>query len=118
MYSNMPLFSPQWPQSWTFGQYLHADKEDCCNMFFNSLDCVIKDSCTDTLYTLTSTEPTATSEESCESRLFHPTTDFQSCTNRLVSTGYLAYPMITIPHDINSVLIIVWITLKAGCGQA
>jgi hypothetical protein len=111
--------SPQWPEGWTFGQYLHDTKEGCCNIFFNSLDCSVKDSCTDTYYTITPTEPTTKAEESCESRLFHPTTNFQSCTNRLVLISIFSF-IVTIHSSWCQLCLryVVWTTLKAGCGQA
>jgi hypothetical protein len=90
--------------------YLHESLDDCCTSFFDAWDkeCVVVDICTSSApsakptfkpatsaaqsTTTTSATAQVTEEESC-ARPFHPTTDFKSCTNRLVTVS--RYPVLS-----------------------
>ena len=68
-------------------QYLHDSKEDCCKLFFHShgKDCLVKESCSGTTFTIpastASPSSSPTRKDTCESRPWHPLTNFQECSN-------------------------------------
>ena len=74
-------------------EYMFETAEDCCEKYFfiQGEDCLVKDICLDTVITLkppgsVSNNPTYSpvighAEISCESKLWHPLTDYTSCTN-------------------------------------
>ena len=73
-------------------QYMFDTKEDCCKLFFHikGKDCVVEDVCLGTVSTLmppseapTSRPTSSLTKEaiSCETRSWHPPTNYQKCTN-------------------------------------
>jgi hypothetical protein len=80
------IWSPDYPESWNSANYLYDTKESCCKAFFHlqGKDCLLKESCSGISVTIappTKGPTNSPTKESCESRPFHPTTDFRTCTN-------------------------------------
>ena len=70
-------------------QYMFNSQDACCNRYFflQGNDCEVIDKCTGVIatYQLPTEAPTSKPTElPCESRRYHPKTDYKSCTNRLV----------------------------------
>eukprot|EP00956_Cyclotella_meneghiniana_P016678 scaffold26497_cov61-Cyclotella_meneghiniana.AAC.2 len=70
--------SLEFPSVWSTDNYLHSSVDSCCEAIFPEMPCPLEDVC---LGGEGSTVHVPKEESSCQDQKWHPSTDFQSCTN-------------------------------------